>query len=121
MSGNSGGAGKRVTDRHESHFGEDAGPAESLAFSQVTPGQIDPRHCPYRDESAKLLHGSPLGEPLTIDDVAVLLGCSAWTVRQKYLPQGLPHLRVSSAGKFTFFREQVINWILKRQGKGGTK
>src|SRR5260221_14620880 len=108
MSRNSGGGRKRVTDGHESHFGEGGNPAESLAFPHVTPGQIDPRHCPYRVERAESLHGSPLGEPLDIDDVAVLLGCSAWTVRQKYLPQGLPHLRASGAGEFTFFREQVV-------------
>jgi hypothetical protein len=51
----------------------------------------------------------------------MLLGCSVWTVRQKYLPQGLPHLRASAAGKFVFFRKQIVNWILKRQGKGGMK
>jgi hypothetical protein len=54
---------------------------------------------------------------MDIEDVAELLGCSPWTVRQKYLPQGLPHLRASLAGKFVFFREQVLDWILKRQRK----
>jgi phage terminase Nu1 subunit (DNA packaging protein) len=62
-----------------------------------------------------------LGEPLDIPQVAILLGCSVWTVRQKYLPQGLPHLRAGHRGKFVFFRHQVINWILKRQDKGGFK
>jgi hypothetical protein len=61
----------------------------------------------------------PLGEPMNISQVAALLGCSAWTVRQRYLPQGLPHVRASAGGKFIFFREQVIAWILKRQEKGG--
>jgi hypothetical protein len=63
-----------------------------------------------------------LGEPLDIEHVAELLGCSAWTVRQKYLPQGLPHIRTCVGGRFVFFREQVITWILKRQQiqqKGG--
>lgn len=63
-----------------------------------------------------------LGEPLSIRDVAQLLGCSAWTVRQRYLPQGLPHLRACSGGRIVFFREQVIAWILKRQQqKGGLR
>lgn len=62
-----------------------------------------------------------LGEPLDIAQVAGLLGCSVWTVRQKYIPQGLPHLRTGNTGKFVFFREQVIDWILKRQRKGGSE
>ena len=57
-----------------------------------------------------------LGEPITITEVAAILGCSAWTVRQRYLPQGLPHLRATTAGKLIFFREQIIRWILERQG-----
>jgi len=65
-----------------------------------------------------------LGEPLSIQEVAAMLGCSPWTVRQKYLPQGLPHLRTSAGGRLVFFRLQVIRWILKRQEihtKGGVK
>jgi hypothetical protein len=60
-----------------------------------------------------------LGDPMTIVQVAALLGCSAWTVRQKYMRQGLPHLRTSARGKLVFFREQVLHWILKQQQKGG--
>lgn len=65
-----------------------------------------------------------LGDPLSIREVAGLLGCSPWTIRQKYLPQGLPHLRTSAGGRLVFFRLQVIRWILKRQEihrKGGMK
>jgi hypothetical protein len=65
------------------------------------------------------IRADSLGEPLNISQVAVLLGCSVWTVRQRYLPQGLPHMRASATGKFIFFRRQVIDWILKRQEKGG--
>jgi len=62
-----------------------------------------------------------LGEPLTIAQVAALLGCSAWTVRQRYLPQGLPHLRTSAHGKLIFFRKQIVRWILDRQKKGAIR
>ena len=106
----------KVPKRHESRFGNGAKQAESLRFSDVSLGQSDPRHCPYPG-----LPEHPLGTPIDIDDVAELLGCSVWTVRQKYLPQGLPHLRASAAGRFVFFREQVLDWILERQEKGGTK
>jgi len=58
----------------------------------------------------------PLGEPLTIAEAAEILGCSPWTIRQKYLPQGLPHLRATTEGKLVFFRSQIIRWILERQG-----
>lgn len=64
-----------------------------------------------------------LGQPLAIAEVARLLGCSLWTVRQRYLRQGLPYLRTSATGKLVFFREQVIAWILDRQQqqKGGIR
>jgi hypothetical protein len=56
-----------------------------------------------------------LGEPLAIAEVAKMLGCSAWTVRQRYLPLGLPHFRIGKTGKFTFYRNQVVQWILENQ------
>jgi hypothetical protein len=49
----------------------------------------------------------------------MLLGCSVWTVRQRYLREGLPHIRASARGRFIFFREQVIDWILERQKRKG--
>jgi len=71
---------------------------------------------------APTVNAPALGEPISIRDVAALLGCSSWTVRQRYLPQGLPHLRACSGGRIVFFREQVIAWILKRQQqKGGLR
>lgn len=61
-----------------------------------------------------------LGEPLTITEVARLMGCSVWTVRQRYLPSGLPYFRIGKAGKLTFYRNQIVRWILeKQQQKGG--
>jgi hypothetical protein len=34
-----------------------------------------------------------LGRTLNIRQVARLVGCSAWTVRQTLIPKGLPHFR----------------------------
>ncbi len=65
--------------------------------------------------------GDVLGEPLTIRQVAQLIGCSAWTVRQKYVPAGLPHLRSGPNGKLIFYKNQVIRWLLERQRKGGIR
>jgi len=116
---------RKSADGHESDFARDAKDAETLEGSKVHVGQRKPHHCPehcpHSGGKQPANGGHPLGEPLAIEDVARLLGCSVWTVRQKYLPQGLPYLRVSTTGKFVFFRTQVIDWILKRQGKGGTK
>jgi len=61
----------------------------------------------------------PLGEPLDMRAVAKLIGCSAWTVRQKYVPAGLPHLRSGPNGKLLFYKNQVIRWLLRQQQKGG--
>jgi hypothetical protein len=62
-----------------------------------------------------------LGEPLDIRALSVMLGCSAWTVRHKLVPAGLPVFRFSPSGKLTFFRDQVVAWVLERQKqqKGG--
>lgn len=62
----------------------------------------------------------PLGAPMTIQEVAVLLGCSRWTVRQRHLRRGLPFLRIGGRGKLLFYRKQVVQWILHNQ-KGGDK
>jgi hypothetical protein len=86
---------------------------QELSLSHL--GQSCPQHCPQPVE-----YGSdPLGTPLTIREVARVIGCSAWTVRQRYVPQGLPHLRSGPQGKLIFYRDQVIRWIVNRQTKGG--
>jgi hypothetical protein len=112
----------RSADTHESDFPRNGKASESLDFRAVRGGQRKPypcpQDCPHPGAVNESLHGSPLGEPLTIEDVALLLGCSPWTIRQKYLPQGLPCLRASASGKFVFFRGQVVSWILERQTKG---
>jgi hypothetical protein len=110
-------------EERKSGFGANTKGAETLDFSTTSLGQSCPQQYP---RSTDPIHGprpsaGSLGEPMGIGEVAALLGCSAWTVRQRYLPQGLPHLRTSASGKLVFFRQQVIGWILKRQQqqKGG--
>ena len=70
-------------------------------------------------ESAAPEFGFELGEPLSIREVARLIGCSTWLVRQKHIPSGLPCVRPSgSRGRITFYRRQVVVWILRRQQGG---
>lgn len=61
----------------------------------------------------------PLGEPMTIREVAHLFRCSIWTVRQRHLQSGLPHFRIGQSGKLLFYRKQVVQWILENQIKKG--
>jgi hypothetical protein len=93
-----------------SGFENDAKPAQTLGSSHDPLGQSYPQHYPQASEA--------LGEPLSIQEVARVIGCSAWTVRHRYLPQGLPHLRTGPMGKLVFYRSQVIRWILQQQRKG---
>jgi hypothetical protein len=102
-----------------SRFADTNKTTELLNLSEVRGGQNCPRHCSQQEGAAAVADGAALGGPLNIEDVAMLLGCSVWTVRQKYLRAGLPHIRASARGRFIFFREQVIDWILERQTKGG--
>jgi len=60
-----------------------------------------------------------LGEPMGIKQVARLIGCSVWCVRQRQIPAGLPHFRSGPSGRFIFYRHQVVRWILEKQTKGG--
>jgi len=59
-----------------------------------------------------------LGEPLTIVQVATLIGCSPWTVRQRHMRGGLPYFRAGVNGKLIFYKDQVVRWIESKQ-KGG--
>ena len=93
-----------------SGFENGAEPAETLGFPHDSVGQTCPRHCPQAADA--------LGEPLGVREVARLIGCSAWTVRHRYLPQGLPHFRSGPGGKLVFYRNQVVRWILQQQKKG---
>lgn len=64
-----------------------------------------------------------LGEPMDVKQVAALVGCSAWTIRQKHVKAGLPCFRTGPSGRMIFYRNQVTAWILEKQKeeKGGTR
>ncbi len=98
-------------ERRISGFENGAIPADSLRFPHYSPGQSYPQHYPQANDA--------LGEPLSIRAAAQLLGCSVWTVRHGYLPQGLPHFRSGPTGKLVFFRNQVVRWILQQQQRKG--
>jgi hypothetical protein len=74
-----------------------------------------PASLPAPRVEAKTADQDALGDALSIREVARLLGCSVWTVRQRCLPQGLPYFRVAHSGKLMFYRNQVIRWILEKQ------
>ena len=93
-----------------SGFAQHLNSPQTKALVQTSPGQSYPQHYPGSSD--------PLGEPISIRQVAQLLGCSPWTVRQKYLPQGLPYLRSGRQGRLIFYRNQIVRWILERQQKG---
>jgi hypothetical protein len=60
-------------------------------------------------------NASELGEPLGVREVAALIGCSPWTVRQTLIPKGLPCFRSAASGRLIFYRQQVVRWILRQQ------
>jgi hypothetical protein len=98
-------------ERRISGFLNSPKPVDSLRFPHETIGQNYPQQNPQVPDA--------LGDPLGVREVAQVIGCSAWTVRHRYLPQGLPHFRSGPAGKLVFYRNQVIRWILRQQQKGG--
>lgn len=87
--------------------------AENWARQSATRQELE-----YRPEDPQ---NTLLGAPLSIRQVALMLGCSPWTVRQTHIPDGLPHFRSGPNGKLIFFRNQVTDWILTQQKKGGTR
>ena len=92
---------------------------ETLSFCSYDLGQCCPHHYPHRRDFEDIT-GDPLGAPMTISQVAKLLGCSIWTLRQKHLRSGLPHFRIGKGGKLLFYRKQVIEWILETQEQSRT-
>lgn len=100
-----------------SHFPDNGNSGEP---PQCSSADLDQKYPQPNERLANFtVRRESLGEPLAIEQVAELLGCSAWTVRQRYLRQGLPHLQARPRGKLVFFREQVIAWTLKRQRQKG--
>lgn len=95
-------------------------PKRFLPFVPHNPGQSCPhpcsQHCPHGEDGEP----EPLGEPMNVSEVARLIGCSVWIVRQKFLHKGLPHFRSGDTGKLIFYRDQVIRWVLSQQKKGGS-
>ena len=95
------------------------------AFSPLSPGQCWPGHWPGQAgpvvrETGPILcaSGAALGVPLNISEVAELIGCSPWSVRQTLIKRGLPHFRFKASGRLIFYRDQVIRWIEKQQQGG---
>jgi hypothetical protein len=73
-----------------------------------------PEAMPAPQDSSAIDFEAP-GDPLNIREVAKLIGCSVWTVRQRCLRQGLPHFRASRTGRLIFYRNQVIRWLIHNQ------
>jgi len=100
-----------------------ANPLPLQTISALGLGQSYPKHYPQLPgaygPSVELSHRSLLGEPMSIREVAQLIGCSAWTVRQSHVPHGLPCFRSGPNGKIIFYRDQVIAWILQQQQRKG--
>lgn len=101
----------------KSDFANRTKPAETLEIAPSRIGHSYPQRCP-QPEGGNPTHSDPLGDAMGIAEVAEMLGCSAWTIRQRYMPQGLPYLRASETGRLVFFRNQVTRWIIQRQQKG---
>lgn len=98
---------------------EKANIAESLDLLAGSLGQMRPQHCPPPAGGVQPVAADPLGEPMPINKVAALLGCSVWTVRQRLLPSGLPCFRIGRTGKLMFYRNQVVRWVVEKQRQKG--
>jgi hypothetical protein len=103
------------------------GPRKSADFLDISGASLGqncppscPQQCPHSENTESVSFSEQLGEPLSIREVASLIGCSVWTVRQRYLHRGLPHVRSGPHGKLIFYRNQIIDWLLEEQQKGGT-
>lgn len=105
--------------QRKSAFAENRELNNSLGFSSDHLGQACPQDCPSPEAVPPATSLDPLGSPLGIREVAKLIGCSTWTVRQRYVPGGLPHFRSGPNSKLIFYKNQVIRWLLWQQEKGG--
>jgi hypothetical protein len=104
----------------KSSFEDEAKFNDFRGFRASCLGQNYPQECPHPEVPETETFSESLGAPLTINEVARLIGCSPWTVRHRYLPAGLPFVRIGPAGKLIFYTNQIIRWLLRQQQKGGT-
>jgi len=105
---------KRTRMLRKSGFAQSPKPRQTLRFLQLPLGHSCPQQCPQRCPHPEEPHS--LGVPLSISETARVIGCSAWTVRQKLIPNGLPVFRSGPSGRLIFYRDQVVRWIQSRQG-----
>ena len=124
MSDKRGGESEQRYGQIMSAFAKDAKASENIDFSHAPLGQRyphqNPQHCPHPETTlVENKSGDPLGEPMSIREVAKVFGCSEWTIRQQYLPRGLPHFRLSPAGKLLFFHNQIVRWVVEIQRQKG--
>ncbi len=108
-------------------------PARLRAFPAISPLQRCQGHCKgqpgpncgqqgaFSGAAGPPPVGSKLGAPLDIRGVALLIGCSPWTVRQTLVGRGLPFFRSGASGKLIFYTNQVAAWIENQQGGNTTK
>jgi hypothetical protein len=122
---------------------ESAKPARLRGFLPLSLGQCWPGHWPGQPgakyaqpgPSIRPSSGPPralassfagaslpvkLGEPLGLGQVAELIGCSPWTVRQTLIPRGIPFFRSGASGRLIFYTDQVVRWIESQQQGGMT-
>ena len=83
------GKNKSVSEPYGSASGGGGNQAETFEFLPPGVGQNCPQDYPHSERNPKRRNSiDPLGEALSIAEVAELLGCSVWTVRKKYLAAG---------------------------------
>src|ERR1017187_9656866 len=121
---------KSPTSAPKDRGGESRKPARLRGFSPIGLGQRCPRRSPAqpgpfvreRGPNSRALEPDfgPLGIPLSIAEVARMIGCSPWSVRQTLIPQGLPHFRFKANGRLIFYQGQVVRWIERKQEGGKT-
>jgi hypothetical protein len=91
---------------------------ENKAEAPPRLGQLNPHGCPKQTQAIS----NELGPPMNIREVASMIGCSVWSVRQKLIPsEGLPHVRLAPRGRIVFYQKQVEAWLLRKQKLQGGK
>jgi hypothetical protein len=91
---------------------------ENKAEAPPPLGQLNPHGCPGPTKAIS----AELGPPMNIREVASMIGCSVWSVRQKLIPSGgLPHVRLAPRGRIVFYQKQVEAWLLRMQKLQGGK